>query len=25
VICDIQKKKLLVLALDLGHRREVYR
>ncbi len=25
VICHIQKKKLLVLALDLGHRREVYR
>ena len=25
VICDIQKKRLLVLALDIGHRSEVYR
>ena len=25
VICDIQKTKLLVLALDLGHRREVHK
>jgi mRNA interferase RelE/StbE len=25
VICDIQKEKVLVLVLDLGHRREVYR
>jgi mRNA interferase RelE/StbE len=25
VICDIQKKRLLVLALDLGHRSKVYK
>jgi mRNA interferase RelE/StbE len=24
-ICDIQKKALLVLVLDIGHRREIYR
>jgi len=25
VICDIQRKRLLVLVLDVGHRREIYR